>query len=89
LLSVSPSGDVLPCSSYPEAVGNLLAQPFRAVWHSARAAFFRRKAYAPEECAECDDFGACAGACPLYWAAMGTAELRSTPASEEGAYVTA
>lgn len=89
LLSVSPSGDVLPCSSYPEAVGNLLRQPFRDVWNSARAAFFRRKAYAPEECAGCDDFGPCAGACPLYWAAMGTAELRLPPASVGGVYVTA
>ncbi len=75
LLSVSPAGDVLPCSSYPQAVGNLLCQPFEAVWGSARASFFRRKEYAPRECAGCEDLGACAAACPLYWSAMGTAEL--------------
>jgi radical SAM protein with 4Fe4S-binding SPASM domain len=89
LLSVSPAGDVLPCSSYPEPVGNLLRQPFREVWNSARAAFFRRKEYAPEECAGCEDFGPCAGACPLYWAAMGTAELQRSPACVEGAYASA
>jgi radical SAM protein with 4Fe4S-binding SPASM domain len=89
LLSVSPAGDVLPCSSYPEAVGNLLRQPFRDVWNSARAAFFRRKEYAPEECAGCEDFGPCAGACPLYWAAMGTAELQRSLASVGGAYASA
>lgn len=76
LLSVSPTGDVLPCSSYAEPVGNLLRQPFEAVWQSAGAAFFRRKAYAPPQCAGCEDLTACAAACPLYWAAMGTAELR-------------
>lgn len=87
LLSVSPCGDLLPCSSYPEPVGNLLQQPFKDVWHSARAVFFRRKAYAPEACSGCPDFGPCAGACPLYWKAMGTAELR--PAVTEGGHATA
>jgi radical SAM protein with 4Fe4S-binding SPASM domain len=75
LLSVSPAGDVLPCSSYPEPVGNLLDQPFEEIWSSARAVFFRHKDYAPSECAGCEDFVACAGGCPLYWSAMGTAEL--------------
>ena len=37
LLSVSPSGDVLPCSSYPEPMGNLLTTGFREIWFSARA----------------------------------------------------
>lgn len=75
LLSVAPNGDVLPCSSYAQPVGNLLRQPFAAVWGSAAAVFFRRKAYAPTECSGCREFTACAGACPLYWSAMGTGEL--------------
>ena len=77
LLSVSPTGDVLPCSSYREPVGNLLAEPFEQVWQSARALFFRRKQYAPPPCDGCEDFLACAGACPLYWAAMGIDELHA------------
>jgi len=89
LLSVSPGGDVLPCSSYPEPVGNLLRQPFQEVWGSARAVFFRRKEYAPGECAGCEDFGPCAGACPLYWNAMGTAELERDPVGKEDAYAPA
>ncbi len=84
LLSVSPAGDVLPCSSYPEAVGNLLESPFLDVWNSARAVFFRRKEYAPAECSGCEDFLACAGACPLYWSAMGTAEIPARCASRPG-----
>ena len=78
LLSVSPSGDVLPCSSYPEPVGNLLREPFETIWNAARSRFFRSKAYAPAECGGCEDFTACAGACPLYWSAMGTGELAGT-----------
>ena len=78
LLSVSPEGDVLPCSSWPEPVGNLLREPFRAVWDSARACHLRAKGAAPEGCAECGDFALCQGACPLYWDYFGCAELEET-----------
>ena len=76
LLSVSPSGDVLPCSSYPELMGNLLTTEFRDIWFSARARHFKSKKYAPEECAGCGSFVACQAACPLYWRSVGTAEIR-------------
>ena len=75
LLSVSPTGDVLPCSSYPEPMGNLLAESFRDVWFSPRARHFKNKEYAPEECAGCASFTACQSACPLYWKYAGTAEI--------------
>ncbi len=75
LLSVSPSGDVLPCSSYPEAMGNLLQTDFRQIWFSDRAQFFKRKKYAPPECLGCESFTACQSACPLYWQQVGTAEI--------------
>jgi radical SAM protein with 4Fe4S-binding SPASM domain len=76
LVSVSPSGDVLPCSSYPEPMGNLLRAKFEDVWFSARASHFKQKRYAPEECAGCGSFTACQSACPLYWKYAGTEELR-------------
>jgi radical SAM protein with 4Fe4S-binding SPASM domain len=75
LISVSPSGDVLPCSSYAVPMGNLFRRPFREVWFSERAAFFKQKRYAPAECSGCPSFQACQSACPLYWAYAGTAEL--------------
>jgi radical SAM protein with 4Fe4S-binding SPASM domain len=77
LLSVSPSGDVLPCSSYPEPMGNLLSTPFRDIWFSPRARHFKSKEYAPAECAGCGSFVACQAACPLYWKSVGTAEIRN------------
>ena len=75
LISVDPSGNVLPCSSYPEPLGNLLEQDFDEVWFSARAAHFKNKRYAPESCARCSSFTACQAACPLYWAYAGYGEL--------------
>lgn len=75
LLSVSPAGDVLPCSSWPEPAGNLLREPFRGIWFSPRGSYFKNKEYAPRECLGCQGFRACQAACPLYWKHAGTAEL--------------
>jgi len=75
LLSVSPSGDVLPCSSWPEPVGNLLSDGFEAVWFSDKAAWFKQKRYAPESCKACASFTACQAACPLYWRYAGYSEI--------------
>ncbi len=75
LLSVSPTGDVLPCSSWAEPVGNLLREDFRRVWGSARASWLRAKSFAPPLCRNCGDFALCQGGCPLYWQHFGYGEL--------------
>jgi len=75
LLSVSPSGDVLPCSSYPESVGNLLQEDFLSIWSSAGARYFTEKRFIPHICDDCPKRRLCAGACPLYWAKNGFGEL--------------
>jgi radical SAM protein with 4Fe4S-binding SPASM domain len=75
LLSVDARGDVLPCSSFPEPVGNLLEQDFARIWHSSRAADLRQKSLAYGSCRDCDSFAACHGACPLYWRHFGFGEL--------------
>jgi radical SAM protein with 4Fe4S-binding SPASM domain len=79
LVHVNPRGEVLPCSSWPESLGSLAKLPFKDIWFSERAAYFKRKRFAPARCKECGSFTACQGACPLYWAYAGEAEL------EEGA----
>jgi len=77
LLSVSPSGDVLPCSSWPEPVGNILRDGFRQVWDSVRARRLREKQFAVPMCQSCADFALCQGACPLYWKHFGYDELNT------------
>jgi radical SAM protein with 4Fe4S-binding SPASM domain len=84
LLSVSPAGDVLPCSSYPLPMGNLLETSFRAIWFSERARFFKTKQYAPADCKGCESFTACQAACPLYWQQAGTAEIKAARARAAG-----
>jgi radical SAM protein with 4Fe4S-binding SPASM domain len=75
LLSVNPSGELLPCSSWPESVGNLLADGFEATWFSNRARWIREKREAHERCRDCKDFAICHGACPLYFKANGYTEI--------------
>jgi radical SAM protein with 4Fe4S-binding SPASM domain len=77
LLHVSPSGEVLPCSSFghAESLGNLLRQPFEEVWRSRAARFFRAKQMMPAGCESCPEAAACQGACVLYWREKGVAEL--------------
>lgn len=75
LISIAPNGDVLPCASYDESVGNLLKQDFKTIWHSINAVKFRTKSLANDLCKNCEDFHICNGACPLYWRKIGFEEL--------------
>jgi radical SAM protein with 4Fe4S-binding SPASM domain len=83
LLHVSPSGDVLPCSSFGhhESLGNLLREPFEQVWRSRAARFFRAKQMMPPGCAGCAEAPLCQGACVLYWRERGLEELGGSPAA--------
>lgn len=75
LLSVAPNGDVLPCSSYDESVGNLIEQEFLTVWNGKNAIHFRNKNFVHKLCKDCDSLAACNGGCPLYWRNIGYGEL--------------
>jgi radical SAM protein with 4Fe4S-binding SPASM domain len=67
LLSIAPDGQVLPCSSFEQGVGNLLREPFDVVWNRRTAKYWRRKEFLPPGCRDCDLAELCCGACPLYW----------------------
>ncbi|MDQ2086588.1 radical SAM protein [Herbivorax sp. ANBcel31] len=75
LLSIDPKGNVLPCSSWPEPMGNLLEEGFKSVWFNKRSKWIRKKEAAPKECKSCKHFAACQGACPLYFKVHGCGEL--------------
>ncbi|HOT74361.1 MAG TPA: radical SAM protein [Candidatus Wallbacteria bacterium] len=71
LLSISPYGEVLPCSSFKDSLGNILKKPFEQIWSSRAARYFRNKEFMPPVCGGCDKKNICQGACPLYWDACG------------------
>jgi radical SAM protein with 4Fe4S-binding SPASM domain len=92
LLSVNPAGDVLPCSSFEQGIGNLLRDDFDSIWQTRTAKYWRRKEFLPPDCIGCDMANLCCGACPLYWDEVGSfAEIenvtpRRAPAWEHMAW---
>lgn len=67
LVSVNPAGQLLPCSSFEQGIGDLLHEPFKHVWFSRTAQYWRRKEFVPPVCQRCQIRDICCGACPLYW----------------------
>jgi radical SAM protein with 4Fe4S-binding SPASM domain len=87
LLSIAPDGQVLPCSSFEQGIGNLLHEDFDAIWGRRVARYWRDKEFLPPGCRACDMVDICCGACPLYWDEQGTfreiaAHITETPAWE-------
>lgn len=70
-MCIEPNGDVLPCQSYYQSAGNLLADPWESIWHSSLFRGFRertlrpRESGLPEECFDCPDLAVCGGGCRL------------------------
>ncbi|HIE24018.1 MAG TPA: radical SAM protein [Candidatus Korarchaeota archaeon] len=72
LLSISPEGEVLPCSSFSKGVGNILKQEFESIWFNKVAEYWREKKFVPPPCKGCKLVDVCSGACPLYWDSAGS-----------------
>ncbi|MAT72746.1 MAG: hypothetical protein CMJ58_24975 [Planctomycetaceae bacterium] len=75
LVHVSPSGEVLPCSSFARGVGNVLDDGLEKVWFGKDAQYYKQKRQAHPICRTCEHFQLCQGACTLYWSGMGYGEL--------------
>ncbi len=65
-MMIEPNGDVIPCQSWTqETLGNILRDPWDAIWDHPVAKKIRAHALAPQECTGCDFLSNCQGACPL------------------------
>jgi radical SAM protein with 4Fe4S-binding SPASM domain len=62
---VGPNGDVYPCQSYFESLGNILAEPWDKIWHNPLAEKLRKREYAEDKCKDCGQLQVCGGGCPL------------------------
>jgi radical SAM protein with 4Fe4S-binding SPASM domain len=62
---VGPNGDVYPCQSYFESLGNILTDPWEKIWHNPLAEKLRNRGFAEEKCKDCDELQVCGGGCPL------------------------
>ena len=72
LLSIAPDGQVLPCSSFEQGIGNLVHEEFETIWNRRMARYWRNKEFLPPGCRDCDMVEICCGACPLYWDEQGS-----------------
>jgi len=65
-IAIEPNGDVLPCQSYYEPVGNLLKDDWDEIWYSKLFKSIRKHEYIEPKCKDCELLRVCGGGCPLY-----------------------
>ena len=64
-MCVEPNGDVIPCQSYYQSLGNLLEKSWKEIWEHPLALSLRNRTTVPEGCKNCDYLPECGGGCPL------------------------
>jgi radical SAM protein with 4Fe4S-binding SPASM domain len=64
-MCVGPNGDVYPCQSYFESLGNILKDDWQRIWNHPLAVSIRKKEYVEPKCKECPQLQICGGGCPL------------------------
>jgi radical SAM protein with 4Fe4S-binding SPASM domain len=64
-MCVGPNGDVYPCQSYFESLGNLLKDDWPKIWNNPLSVKLRNREYAEPKCKDCPQLQICGGGCPL------------------------
>ncbi len=64
-MCIEPNGDVLPCQSYYQPVGNLLKNDWNSIWNHELSIRLRERQGLPEKCHACALLAECGGGCPL------------------------
>ncbi len=64
-MCVGPNGDVYPCQSYFESLGNILVDSWEQIWNHPLAVKIRNREYAEPKCKDCPQLQVCGGGCPL------------------------
>ena len=64
-MCTEPDGSVLPCQSYYQPIGNLLKDPWEAIWNHDLAVRLRERKDIDPACHECELLQVCGGGCPL------------------------
>lgn len=64
-MCVEPDGQVIPCQSYYEPLGDFASTPWEAIWEHPLSLSLRQRRDVPAGCERCDYFLECGGGCPL------------------------
>ena len=66
-MCVEPDGNVLPCQSYYQPLGNLLNDEWDSIWNHPLAIRLRERKNLPQKCDGCALLPECGGGCPLQF----------------------
>jgi radical SAM protein with 4Fe4S-binding SPASM domain len=66
-MCVEPDGNVLPCQSYYQPLGNLVSDEWDSIWNHELALRLRERKDLPQKCAGCALLAECGGGCPLQF----------------------
>ncbi len=64
-MCIEPNGDVLPCQSYYQSLGNLLRDPWPSIWNHDLSLKLRNHQLIKAKCNGCALLSECGGGCPL------------------------
>jgi radical SAM protein with 4Fe4S-binding SPASM domain len=64
-MCIGPNGDVYPCQSYFEGLGNILRDDWQKIWNHPLAVEIRNREYVEPKCKDCPQLQICGGGCPL------------------------
>jgi radical SAM protein with 4Fe4S-binding SPASM domain len=86
-MTVQPDGTVLPCQSWPDSVGNILADPWEQIWQHPTCIKLREHGFAQEnaECRDCIHNAVCGGGCPLELIEQAKASAHAAEGPQGGA----
>jgi radical SAM protein with 4Fe4S-binding SPASM domain len=66
-MCIEANGNVLPCQSYYQAVGNILKDPWNEIWNHELCESLRGRKYIQDKCQGCALLAECGGGCPLSY----------------------
>ncbi len=64
-MCIEPNGDIIPCQSYYQAVGNILRDTWESIWNHDLCLHLRERKYIQAICQGCALLSECGGGCPL------------------------
>ena len=70
-MCIEPNGDVIPCQSYYQTLGNILTSPWTSIWNHDLSITLRERKDIPEKCLVCPLVSECGGGCPLVMKTKG------------------
>ena len=70
-MCIESNGDVLPCQSYYQPLGNMLVDSWDSIWNHKLSTKLRDRQGLPSKCEGCPVVSECGGGCPLQFQVEG------------------